>query len=67
MYFTGYSLADLKKQLAEAKSQKAAAEAEKLKQTSGDGNENVGVPIEADRFLTPEDFERIKYGLLSQD
>ena len=51
------SLADLKKQLAEAKERKAAAAA------GGDVREQSAgpsVPIESDRFLTEEDFERIK-------
>lgn len=59
--FPTCSIASLKKKLAEAKARKAAAE--------GGGAEGEGaepavkrVPIEAERILTQEDFERIRCG-----
>ena len=56
MHVFEHSLASLKKRLAEAKALKAASST-----TGNDENVTSGLPIEADRFLTPEDFERIKY------
>ena len=56
------SLTAMKKQLAEAKARKAeAAEAAELAAASRADSVGPSMHIETERFLTEEDFERIKY------
>ena len=54
------SLAGLKRKLAEAKSRRASTASEAADGITHGSGITPGIHIEADRFLTEEDFERIK-------